>query len=126
MLDFLLDEQISHSVTEPLRKKWPDIRIESVLLWRQGNLRGKPDDPVLEAAHEAGLTLVTYDQRTIPPLLLELATGGGHHSGVVFVDRRTVSPENIGTLTQALIAFYDLYYTLAWTDLLMFLSPTAR
>jgi predicted nuclease of predicted toxin-antitoxin system len=123
MLAFLLDEQIPHVVAEQLRQKRPDIEIESVLLWRDGNLRGKPDNQVLEAAHEAGLTLVTYDQKVIPPLLMELAANGGHHSGVVFVDRRGIASENIGALTQALIAFYDLYHALPWTGLVMFLAP---
>lgn len=67
-----------------------------------------------------------YDQKTIPPLLLELATSGGHHSGVVFVDRHSIASENIGMLTQALIVFYDQYHTLVWADLVMFLSPVAR
>lgn len=126
MLAFLLDEQISHVVAEQMRQKRPDIRVESVLRWREGDLRGKADALVLAAAHEEGLTLVTYDQKTIPPLLMELGMSEGHHSGVVFVDRNTIASENIGVLSQALIAFYDQYSSLVWTDLVMFLSPVAR
>ena len=126
MLAFLLDEQISHVVAEQMRLKRPDIRTESVLRWRESNLRGKTDALVLEGAHEEGLTLVTYDQKTIPPLLMELAMNEGHHSGVVFVDHNTIASENIGTLTQALIAFYDQYHSLTWTDVVMFLSPAMR
>ena len=67
--------------------------------------------------------LVTYDQKTIPPILLELAGNGGHHSGVVFADRNSVHSDNIGRLVQALIAFCDQYHSLDWTDMVMFLSP---
>ena len=123
---FLLDEQISHVVAEQMRRKRPDIRVESVLRWQVGGLRGKADALVLAAAHEEGLTLVTYDQKTIPPLLMEIAMREDHHSGVVFVDRNTIASENIGVLTQALIALYDQHLALAWIDLVMFLSPVAR
>ena len=126
MLAFLLDEQISHVAAEQMRQKRPDIRVESVLRWREGDLRGKADALVLAAAHEAGLTLVTYDQKTITPLLMEFAMSGDHHSGVVFVDRNTIASDNIGMLTQALIAFYDQHTSLVWTDLMTFLSPVAR
>ena len=126
MLAFLLDEQISHVVREQLRPKRPDIRIESVQLWRNADLCGKSDELVLAAAHEEGLTLVTYDQKTIPPLLMELALREGHHSGVLFVDRNSIASDNVGALVKALIAFYDQYHALLWTDLVMFLSPAAR
>lgn len=109
-----------------MRQKRPDIRIESVLRWREGDLRGKADALVLAAAHAEGLTLVTYDQKTIPPLLMELAMRKGYHSGVVFVDRNAIASKNIGVLTQALIAFHDQHTSLVWTDIVMFLFLVAR
>jgi hypothetical protein len=57
---------------------------------------------------------------------MELALREGHHSGVVFVDRNTIASENMGALTQALMALYDRCHSLAWIDLVMFLSPVAR
>ena len=126
MLAFLLDEQISHVIMEQLRQKRPDIRSESVQLWRNADLRGKADELVLAAAHEESLTLVTYDQKTIPPILMELALREDHHSGVIFVDRNTIAADNVGALVKALIAFHDQYYSLPWTDLVMFLAPAAR
>ncbi|GDX41207.1 hypothetical protein LBMAG21_14990 [Armatimonadota bacterium] len=126
MLAFLLDEHISPVVADQLRLKRPDIRIESLLRWRQGDLRGKSDALVLVAAQEEGLTLVTYDQKTIPPILVELAMSEGHHCGVVFVDRNTIASENIGVLVQALTAFYEQYHSLAWADRVMFLAPSRR
>ncbi len=69
---------------------------------------------------------MTYDQKTIPPILMEWALSARHHIGVIFVDKSTVPSENIGALTQALITFYDKYLSLEWTDVVMFLSPTTR
>ncbi len=51
MLSFLLDEQISHVVMEQLRLKRTEIRVESVLQWNGGNLRGNDDGMVLREAH---------------------------------------------------------------------------
>ncbi len=124
MLSFLLDEQISHVVAEQVRLKRPDIRIESVLHWQEGDLSGAADVIVLSVAHRERLSLVTYDQKSIPPLLMELAMSDGHHSGVIFVDKNTIPSDSIGVLVQALIAFYDHYNALIWTDIVMFRSPS--
>ena len=102
ILAFLTDEHITHVVAEQVHQKRPDICIESVLRWRGGSLRNKADDLLLATAQEEGLTLVTYDQKTIPPILVELAMNAGHHSGVVFVDRNAIASHNIGGLVQAL------------------------
>src|SRR5438105_4820269 len=101
MLALLTDEHISHDVAEQVHLRRADIRIESVLRWRGGSLRQTADDLILAAAWEEGLTLVTYDQKTIPPILVELAMNEGHHSGVVFVDRNSISSDNIGGQVQA-------------------------
>lgn len=125
MLAFLTDEHISHVVAEQIRLKRADIRIESLLRWRDGALRNTDDAIVLAAAREEGLTLVTWDQKTIPPILLEWAGNGGHHGGVVFADRNSIPSHNIGRVVQALIALHDQYHSLDWTDRVMFLSPVA-
>ena len=125
MLAYLTNEHISHVVAEQVRLKRPDIRIESssVARWHPSQ---HPDDLVLIAAMEEGLTLVTYDQKKIPPILLELASNGGHHGGVVFADRNSIPSDKVGILIQALIAFYDQYQALDWSDLVMFLQTLPR
>jgi hypothetical protein len=123
MLAYLTDEHISHAVAEQVHRKRADIRIESVLRWRGGTLRQTPDDQVLDAAREAELTLVTYDQKTIPPILVEFAMSQRHHAGVLFVDRGAIASDNIGALVRALIACHDLHHDRDWTNVVMFLSP---
>ena len=56
---------------------------------------------LLEAAKQR-LTLVTYDRRTIPPLLKSWAEAGRAHGGVTLVDDKTIAPSNIGALVWAL------------------------
>ncbi len=92
MLQFLLDEHISPTVCSIVRERRSRVLIESLLEWRDAGLRGKDDHIVLAAAAEAGHALVTYDLRTIPPLLQVWAATGLGHQGVVFIDERTCRP----------------------------------
>ena len=73
MLAYLLDENISYIVAEQLARKNPLISVQSVHHWQDGAFIGQEDNMLLRAAAQAGLTLVTYDLKTIPPLLMELA-----------------------------------------------------
>ena len=70
--------------------------------WEDGSYLGQADAAGLRAAAAQELTLVTYDRRTIPPLLKAWAEEERHHAGVVFVDDRTISPVDIGGLVRAL------------------------
>lgn len=85
---------------------------------------GLGDDLILIAATETCLTLVTYDLRTIPPLLVEWGEIGKSHGGVIFVDDQSIPSNNFGTLVRALIWLWDRNYNLDWQNRLVFLQPT--
>ena len=121
MLTFLLDEQISHVVMEHIREKRPDIGIESVLLWRGGDLRGREDEVVLMAARSERFTLVTYDQKTIVPLIVQWAAEGQDHAGVVLVDEKTIAQGDIGGQVRALLRLWDRDNALDWTNVVTYL-----
>jgi predicted nuclease of predicted toxin-antitoxin system len=121
MLSFLLDEQISPLVAVGLHRSHPEVKVASLHAWRDGALMGQEDSHVLRAAHEDGLTLVTYDQRTIPPLLVEWGAQGVSHSGVVFVGEETVAPSDIGGLIRALVVLWQEQASLDWADRIAFL-----
>lgn len=124
MLSLLLDEQISPQVAAGLNRKHPEVVVASLHVWRDGSLMGKEDSLVLLAAREEGLTLVTYDQRTIPPILSEWGIQGISHSGVVFVGEETVASSDIGGLIRALVELWRTQELLDWTDRIAFLSHT--
>jgi hypothetical protein len=67
------------------------------------------------------LTLVTYDRRTIPPLLKTWAEEGRKPGGVIFVDEKTISPADIGGLVRALIQLFKETGRWDWTDRVCFL-----
>ena len=102
MLKLLLDEHISPDVADGLRRRNPSPVIHCMTEWEGGGFLGKDDSACLLQAAQQGLTLVTYDRRTIPPLLKTWAEEGRQHAGVIFVDEKTISPADIGGLVRAL------------------------
>lgn len=102
MLKLLLDEHVSPSVAGGLKRKRPRLVVRWMSEWEGGRHLGS-DDPVwLQAAAAQGLTVVTFDRRTIPPVLKAWAEQGRSHGGVIFVDHKTLPSSNIGGLVKAL------------------------
>jgi hypothetical protein len=116
MLRLLLDEHISPEVANGLRRRAKRLSILSLNEWQQGRFLGVPDDVLLMAAAVEQLTLVTYDRRTIPPLLKRWAEEGREHAGVVFVDNRTISSSDIGGLVKALELLWAQGAEWDWVD----------
>ena len=71
MLHLLLDIHISPQVAVQVIGHRPGCAITSLRNWQNGKYRTAPDAVILEAARDNAMTLVTYDRRTISPLLQE-------------------------------------------------------
>ena len=121
MLRLLLDEHISPEVATGLRRRNRAIVVYAMVEWEDGSLPGQEDSACLEEAAAQGLTLVTYDRRTIPPLLKAWAEAERKHGGVVFVDEKTISPADIGGLVRALAGLAKETGGWDWTDRICFL-----
>jgi hypothetical protein len=131
MLKLLLDEHISPDVMKGVQRRNRSVGIHSILIqtifiqtmvqWENGNFLGKEDSACLLEAAKQRLTLVTYDRRTIPPLLKLWAEEERSHGGVIFVDERTISPADIGGLVRALISLADEAGGMDWTNQVYFL-----
>jgi hypothetical protein len=121
VLKLLLDEHISPDVADGLRRRNRSLVIHWMAEWQGSDFLGKEDSACLLEAAKQGLTLVTYDRRTIPPLLKIWAEEGRRHGGVIFVDEKTISPANIGVLVRALIQLSKETGKWDWTDRVYFL-----
>lgn len=121
MLRFLLDEHLSPDIAAQVNRCRPDIAITSLQAFREGALLGADDATILLAACEECLTLVTYDRRTIWPLLQGWGEQGTSHAGIVFVNRGAFASHDIGGLVRALAALWDAQEGLDWTDRAIYL-----
>ena len=121
MLKLLLDEHISPDVALGLRRRIRSMPVHAMAEWQDGSFLGQPDAACLQAAASQALTLVTYDRRTIPPLLKTWAEEGRHHAGVIFVDEKTISPADIGGLVWALARLAKEAQSWDWADRICFL-----
>jgi len=124
MLAYLLDENISPVVAEQVASKNPQITVRSVYRWRGGEFVEQTDARVLRAAVQEQLTLVTYDLKTIPPLLQEFAVDNEMHAGVLFVDDASIRGNDFGSLVKALLAHWQRYAGEEWSNRVAFLTPS--
>ena len=101
-MKLLLDEHLSPKLVEIVRALAPDLDIESIVDWKDGQFTNRPDEQILRAAVGEGRTLVTFDLRTIPPILAEFAVSGEDHGGVVFVSAKSFASNDFKGLGHAL------------------------
>lgn len=121
MLKLLLDEHVSPAVADGIQRRKPSLVIHCMAAWEGGVFLGNEDSVLLGEAARQGLTLVTYDRRTIPPLLKLWAEEGRSHGGVIFVDEKSISPADIGGLVRALILLSNETGKIDWTNQVYFL-----
>jgi hypothetical protein len=121
MLKLLLDEHIFPDVANGVQRRNRSLVIHSMVQWENGNFLGKEDAVCLLQAAKQRLTLVTYDRRTIPPLLKLWAEEERSHGGVIFVDEKTISPADTRGLVRALISLADEAGEIDWANQVYFL-----
>jgi Domain of unknown function (DUF5615) len=122
MLKLLLDEHLSPRVAEGIRRRHRRLAVHFILEWENGEFLGQNDSACLKHAAAEGLTLVTNDRRTIPPLLKTWAEEGREHGGVVFIDEKTISPSDIGGQVRALSYLVREAAEWNWTNRVCFLQ----
>jgi hypothetical protein len=121
MLKLLLDEHISPDVAEGLHRKQKSFPVTCLAEWEHGHFMGLADDVLLMEAATQKLTLVTYDRRTIPPLLKAWSEAGRDHGGIIFVDEKTIPPSDIGGLVKSLNMLFDDAAKWDWNNRVCFL-----
>jgi hypothetical protein len=121
MLKLLLDEHISPAVAEGLRRRNRPLIVSCMTEREDGEFLGQQDSACLKQAATQGLTVVTYDRRTIPLLLKTWGEEERKHGGVIFVDDKTISPSDTGGLIRALSDLSRKTAQWDWTDRVCFL-----
>ena len=121
MLKLLLDEHLSPDIAEGLRRKSKITAVYGLAEWEGGRFLGLSDEAILEEAAAQKLTLVTYDLRTIPPLLKTWMEKGHDHGGVILVDHKTIPSSDFGGLIRALQKLFQDTAQQDWTNQICFL-----
>ena len=105
-----------------MRRRDRKLVVFGMAEWEDGNFLGQDDSACLQEAANQKLTLVSYDRRTIPPLLKDWAEEGRQHAGVIFVDEKTISQADIGGLVHSLTLLVEEACEWDWTDRICFLQ----
>ena len=122
MIRLLLDEHFPHALVGAVTRLEPEVPIQSLHGWRAGGFLHCPDDQILAAAAEDGLTLVTFDITTIPSVLQDMAVGGSHHGGVIFVPSRRMAQNDYGRIAKRLVTLWRRHADEDWKDRVAYLS----
>jgi predicted nuclease of predicted toxin-antitoxin system len=120
-MKLLLDEHLSPAIAKGLRSRHSNFPVITLAEWEEGRFLAATDESILEEAAIQGLTLVTYDRKTIPPLLKSWAETGHDHGGVVFVDEKTIPPSDFGGLIRALQELFQEFANEHCTNRVWFL-----
>ena len=123
-LRFLTDEHISPVIAREARRKCPGMFIVSIHEWRDGCFIGSQDPVFLPESSKDGLTFVSYDQKTIRPLLKSWAEAGIDHAGFVFVDEKTIAPQDFGRLIRSLCGLWRSERRASWENRVVYLVST--
>ena len=117
----LLDEHVDPAVAGGISAP---VNVEVVALrdWEQGAYLNVQDGMLLRAAYDGGWTLVTYDQRTIRPLLKDWGDRGRPHGGVIFMDDHAIAPNDVGGLIRSLRRLIAQHGDVSWEDRVVYLS----
>lgn len=121
-MKLITDAHISPKVAAQLQKRIPELDAVALQVWRGGKCLAWEDGEILAAAAEEGRTIVTYDQRTMWVELVARLDAGLAHSGVVFVDDRSIAPSSIGGLVKALGQLWTKHGRESWTNRTVFLK----
>ena len=123
MLHILTDEQIDPDVAVAARKRCRGIQITSLFDWLDGHFMGASDEELLREAARQAVTLLTFDLKTIPPLLRGWGERGIDHGGVIFVDNKRFAQNDISGISKALAELWELQGKLDWKNRCFFLTP---
>lgn len=124
MLRFFLDEHLSTHICDIVTKRTQKCVVESILVFKNGSLRGSSDEELLEFCRKNKIVLVTGDLATIPALIKNWVDAGKHHQGIVFISSKTIRLSDSTRIAKGLVQIAEDYAKMDWTNQILFLKLT--
>lgn len=121
-MKLLMDVHVSRAVAAALLRRCPGMSVAHLADWHQGQWREGADHDILLAARLEQRTFVTYDLKTIVPLLRWFAEEELDHAGVILVDDKTIPQWDVGRLTNALAKLWQAENKRPWVNRVHFLQ----
>jgi hypothetical protein len=122
MLQILTDEQIDPKVAVAVKRRRRDISIVSLFDWLDGHFVGASDEELLREAARQAMTLLSFDLKTLPPLLRAWGERRIDHGGVIFVDHKSFAQNDTSAISKALVDLWELQGKLDWRNRCFFLT----
>lgn len=66
---------------------------------------------------------MTYEENIIPSILIQWASEGRDHAGVIFINKRSIAQNDFGGQVRALLRLLKETHTQDWTNIIIHLSP---
>lgn len=123
MLQILTDEQIDPNVAVAAKRRRREMSIVSLFDWLDGHFVGASDEELLREAARQAMTLLSFDLKTIPPLLRAWGERGIDHGGVIFVDHKSFAQNDTSGISKALADLWEIQGALDWKNRCFFLTP---
>jgi hypothetical protein len=111
-LKLLLDEHISESVADALRRRFPALDVQSIY---QTSLKGLADPPLLEVLDQEKRTLVTRDVNSVPLHVRRRLAENKTHAGVIYIDSRRLFQKDVRGLIHRLKKVVEKHGDEDWT-----------
>jgi hypothetical protein len=111
---YLTDENFNGDIVAGLRRKYPEIDIESAV---EANLLGLADPLVLAYAADTERLVLSHDARTMPRHLAEFLRTGRHSPGVLLIAQEAP----IGPAIEYLALIWGASELEEWRDLATYL-----
>lgn len=115
----ILHENLALAVKRGLERVGIDVI--AVADWQDGRIRSAEDDEILISAAIEQRVLVTFDLKTLRPLVRTWSAGGHHHAGIIFIDDGTFRQDDVGGVVRALRTLVAEHGDEDWKDRVEFL-----
>lgn len=117
------DANLSRHFVEACLRLDPKIPLVHISDWMNGKHRMSHDAVLLSVLHEHGLTLVSFDRRTMAMHAGQLTRAGAGHAGIILF-RRSVGQTDYGKQSRLVIEFWKQAMDWDWSDRIEYLPRT--